>query len=391
VRHAGPEAAIAHLDRLVAWPTISARPVTGLAAWLAGRAESAGFTVDRFDVAEHKVNLVCRKGPRSQDRSRGLVLSGHMDVVPVEGQNWSSDPFKLTHRDGRLYGRGACDMKGFIAATVAACAALVDTPLNHELALVWTCDEEVGCQGSADLVDKIEAKPIDPLPRPTVIGEPTSFQICRLHPGHASWRIVCEGRPAHSSRPSLGLSAIKLAASALMSLYELEATLTAERQFEEDLPSPWAVLNTALISGGSAINIVPDRCEITVGARPLPGQDASGITRQLQKRVDRLDEVAQRDGGRIWLEELHATPSMLTAADCGHLHLLQPWAPDPRPTGAPFATDGGQLARLGCEPLVFGPGSIDQAHRPDEYIEQSDLLTTVGVVTDLVQRACAAR
>ena len=382
-------AAVAHLERLVAWPTISSRPVTGLAAWLADRAASAGFTVDRFEVDDGKVNLVCRKGPRRDDRTRGLVLSGHMDVVPVDGQDWSSDPFRLTERGGRLFGRGAADMKGFIAATVAACDELADVDLTDELVLVWTCDEEVGCRGSADLVAKLQRDPGDPLPRPTIIGEPTDFRVCRLHPGHATWQVSCHGRPAHSSRPTLGLSAIKLATRVLLELEALEDELRSDRRFEGDLPSPWPVLNTALISGGAAVNIVPDHCVVTLGVRPLPGQEAAEIGARLAERVEALDRAARADGGRVKLDALQDTPSLLTPADCGHLHLLAPHASHPHPTGAPFATDGGQLARLGCEPLVFGPGSIDVAHRPDEYLERGELLATVGMIADVVRRACA--
>ena len=383
-------AAVAHLDRLVAWPTVSSRPVTALAGWLAERAESAGFTVDRFEVEAGKVNLVCRKGPRRADRSRGLVLSGHMDVVPVDGQDWSSDPFRLTEREGKLFGRGTADMKGFIAATVAACDAVAEVELSNELVLVWTCDEEVGCTGAADLVAKMQRDPGDPLPRPTIIGEPTSFRVCRLHPGHATWQVRCDGRAAHSSRPALGLSAIKLATRVLLELEALEAELRAERLFEGDLPSPWPVLNTALIHGGAAVNIVPDHCVITLGVRPLPGQETQEIGARLAERIERVDRAARVDGGRVQLDALRDTPSLLTAADCSHLHLLVPHATDPRPTGAPFATDGGQLARLGCEPLVFGPGSIDVAHRPDEYLERSELVATVGMIADVVRRACAS-
>ena len=382
-------AAIAHLERLVGWPTVSSRPVTALAAWLAERAEGAGFTVERFDVTEGKLNLICRRGPRRDDRSRGLVLSGHMDVVPVEGQDWTTDPFRLTERDGRLLGRGAADMKGFIAATVAACDALRDVPLDDELVLVWTCDEEVGCVGSADLVSKLQGSDAHPLPRPTLIGEPTDFRALRLHPGHTTWRVRCQGRPAHSSRPTLGLSAIKLATRVLLAIEALEEELAAERRFEGDLPSPWTVLHAGVVRGGAAVNIVPDRCEVLIGARPLPGDSLEALTARIAALLDPIDAAARDRGGAVHLDVVQSCPPLLTPEGCAHQHLLTPWLSDPRPTGAPFATDGGPLSMLGCEPLIFGPGSIDVAHRPDEYIHGRDLLRAVDAITDIVQRACA--
>ena len=260
-----PGGTIDVLSRLVAWPTVSSRPVTELAAFLAQRAEDAGMTVEQFETAPGKVNVIASAGPRGTD---GLVLSGHMDVVPVEGQGWRTDPFRLTESDGRLYGRGACDMKGFIAAVTDALPALPLAKLDRELVLVWTHDEEVGCLGSAALGGQLGGRA---LPSLAWIGEPTSLQICRLHPGHFTVDIACTGRPAHSSRPSLGLNAIEIAAEVIGAMKVLAAELAAERSDLPGLVTPWTVVNTGCIHGGSAINIVPEHCVVKVGLRPLPG------------------------------------------------------------------------------------------------------------------------
>ena len=221
-----------------------------------------------------------------------------------------------------------------------------------------------------------------------MIGEPTDFHIVRMHPGHCTWRVTVHGRAAHSSRPSLGASAIQGAARVLIGLEALAERWSTRRAFEGELPTPHAVLSVGTISGGAAVNIVPDRCTMLVGVRQLPGQRVEDVEAELAQRIDEIgDEIAPR-GLRVTLERLQAAPALHTPETCSHLSLLQAWARDPRPTGVPFATDGGPLAALGVQTLVFGPGSIDVAHRPDEHVPFPDLVRTVDVVRDLVRRRC---
>ena len=372
------------LQRLVAWPTVSTSSVLDCGAFLAQRAEDAGMQVTRYTTGPDKVNIVARAGPQGVG---GLLLSGHMDVVPVDGQPWTSEPFRLTERAGRLYGRGTCDMKGFIAAVDTALSDVDIAALEQELCLVWTCDEEVGCQGSAALVEQLQAEG-GSLPTAAVIGEPTDFHIVRMHPGHCTWKVTVHGRAAHSSRPALGASAIEGAARVVLALEALALAWSSRRAFEADLPTPHPVLSIGTIAGGTAVNIVPDRCELLVGVRQLPGQSVSGIEADLGACIAEVDADLRPRGLRVELIGVQAAPALHTPADCAHLHLLQPWARDPRPTGVPFATDGGPLAALGVETLVFGPGSIDVAHRADEFVPLPDLVRTVDVVRDLVRRRC---
>ncbi len=372
--YAAPMSVVDTLTRLVAFPTVSNQPVTALAGYVAERCEAAGFRVDRFPApGEGKLNLVCSKGPRGTD---GIVLSGHMDVVPVVGQPWTGDPFVLRQSGSRLVGRGTADMKGFIAATIEALAAL--PTLERELVLVWTCDEEVGCLGSKDLVPKLADRP---LPRLCVIGEPTSFRILRMHPGHTAVRITCGGRAAHSSKPDLGENAIAKAARVIDRLDELASDWRRDVRFADLLERPFVVMNVATIQGGNAINIVPDRCVLDVGFRALPGMVVADLVGQLRERVGNLGIV----------EMLRETPAMLTA-EGGELEgLLRPDASAPGTGAASFATDGGNFAALGMESLVFGPGSIDVAHMADEYVDGGELHRAVDVVTGIVSRRCGAR
>jgi len=372
------------LGRLIAWDTVSHRPLTAMAGWLADRAEDAGMKVERFESAPGKVNVVASAGPPGSD---GLGLSGHMDVVPVEGQAWSTDPFRLSIQGDRLLGRGTCDMKGFIAASVEAIARLDLRSLRRELVLVWTHDEEVGCQGSAQLVSDLAAAGRR-LPEAMVVGEPTSFRIAHLHPGHATLRIRCTGRPAHSSRPALGLSAIKIAGRVLAVLNELEVALEAVRGHEGVLDTPHTVMNVGRIRGGEAINIVPERCALDVGFRPLPGVAFADIRAELMDRLAPVIATVRLHGGDIAVDDVQCSEGLHTSASCGHVDLLRPHAVGDALVGVPFATDAGNLSALGCRSLVFGPGSIDVAHRPDEFLERKDLARTVDIVQDLIRRRC---
>jgi acetylornithine deacetylase len=388
-----PEGLVPTLARLVAEPSVSDRPVDGVAALLAERAEAAGMRVELRQTAPGKVNVIASAGPEGTD---GLLLSGHMDVVPVTDQRWTSDPFRLTARGDLLVGRGACDMKGFLAAAAVAVDALPLRRLQRELVLLWTHDEEVGCAGSAALVQQLQAEAraghARPLPRAAVIGEPTDLRPCRLHPGHSSFAVVCRGRSAHSSRPALGLNAISLTMRAAAVIEAFAVDLAADRAHADLLETPFTLVNLGQIHGGTAINIVPERCELRVGVRPLPGVELAGLLAELERRLAPLRDAARADGGDIELQPLQEAAALLTRPDCAHLHevsaLARAAGRDPTPVGVPFATDGGNLARLGLEPVIFGPGRIDQAHRPDESIPLADLHLTVELLGRLAHQRC---
>jgi acetylornithine deacetylase len=365
------------LGRLVAWPTVSDQPVTGIAAELANRLEDIGMRVERLDAdTPGKCNLVCTAGPQGTD---GIVLSGHMDVVPVVGQPWTSDPFTLTRRDDRLVGRGSCDMKAFLAAIVVALARTPPRDLKRELVLAFTHDEEVGCLGSRALADRFAAEGRT-LPSLALIGEPTSFQMLRMHPGHVAAKITCAGLAAHSSKPDLGRNAIRLAGKVLDALDALADRWRLDVRFPELLERPFVVMNVATIHGGNAVNIVPDRCVIDVGFRPLPGMAPDVLFEELRDAVEPLGDVRA--------ELIRVTPAMLTPSGTPLEALLRPWASSPETAAASFATDGGNFERLGVRTIVFGPGSIDVAHKADEYVPVGELHRAVDVVEEVVARRC---
>ncbi|MSP54755.1 MAG: acetylornithine deacetylase [Myxococcales bacterium] len=383
-----PEAILADL---VAFPTVSSEPVTAIADRIATRCEDAGMRVERYETSPGKCNLVCSAGPRAQENRDGVILSGHMDVVPVIGQPWTSDPFTLTRRGDNLHGRGSCDMKAFIAAILHALPSLPLKRLKNELVLAFTHDEETGCHGSRALVERL-AEEGRPVPRACLIGEPTSLTIFRMHPGHSAAQIVCLGKAAHSSKPDLGRSAIALAGRVLIAL-ETVAEDWSRRPAARPgdaalLDRPFVVLNVGMIRGGSAINIVPDHCTIEIGFRPLPGMDVEELMDEIRGRVAEVAHALHRkDDVQVTLQRV--TPAMLTPEGTALEGLLRGFARSPKPLAASFATDGGNLERLGVQTLVFGPGSIDVAHQADEYVPIAELHRAVNVVEAVVGGRCA--
>ena len=373
-------AVVDELARLVSWPTVSNRPVVELAAHLAQRAEDLGFRVERFapDGMPGKCSVIASIGP--DQVAGGLVLSGHMDVVPTEGQPWTSDPFRVVERDGKLYGRGTADMKGFLAATMEGLARIARDAYRRQVVLVWTHDEEVGCLGSAMLAEAFKDRP---LPSACWIGEPTGFRILRMHPGHVGVEVVVHGKAAHSSRPDLGLNAIEGAAEVVREVRALAAELREEVADLPEMERPWVAVNVAEIGGGVALNVVPDRCVVRIGYRQLPGQDPHLVWERLRARIAALGMSCPWEG-RV----LRVTPAMLTPRGTELEPLLDRHAHDHRPGAATFATDGGNFAKLGMEPLVFGPGSIEVAHMADEHVAVAELVRAVDVVESVVRARC---
>ncbi len=375
------------LASFIAHPSVSSRPLAALAAEVAQRAEDLGFASEiRPDPDDPgKANVISTLGPPGED---GLILSGHLDVVPVEGQPWDSDPFVLTEVGERLVGRGTADMKGFVACTLHALARLDLDRLRRRLVLVWTHDEEVGCVGSAKLAEALGERPED-WPTEALIGEPTDFRIFRMHPGHVALTIATHGESAHSSKPDLGASAIRAMGRVIAMLDQLEVELrsTIRPDLRGLLERPFVTMNMGTVSGGSAINLVPDRCELRVGYRPLPGDDPEAV---LWLIVQRLQELRLPRRTRVSWARGTLTPSMLTPEDTPLQGAIEACCEASRggTLAASFATDGGNLERLGISSLICGPGSIDVAHKANEYVDRAALEHGVDVVARLVERRC---
>lgn len=389
------------LARLVAFDSTSRNPNLPLAECLADVLDRPGIAVELLPGAEAgKASLLARVGPEvDPETRRGLLLSGHMDVVPADDRDrWTSDPFVLTDRGDRWVARGAADMKGFLAlATRAAVAAAGGgagngvggdadgaagaRALRHPLVLLFTYDEEVGCLGAEHLVRTWGAAP--PLPRAAVIGEPTELRAIRVHKGHLKLRLDYRGVSAHSAYPHLGENAIAAATEGVRALGALADELAAERvDSSKHFPdAPYAALNVGTIHGGAAVNVVPDRCAIEVGIRLLPGMDAAKTVTRVRRAVG--------DGPE--LEVLSASPPMESPAGAEIFAALAELSGDHEPPGAvSFATDAGWLSRLGLDCAIWGPGSIEVAHKPDEWLPKADMERAEEVLGGLVVRFCGA-
>lgn len=356
--------------RLVAIDSTSSRSNLPIAHELANCVEGKAAAIEYLHAeTEEKANLLIRFGPEGEG---GLILSGHMDAVPATESDWESDPFTLTERDDRYVGRGTADMKGFLAA--ATNAALAAASLRAPLYLLFTYDEEVGTLGARRFAETWDRA--RPLPRHCIIGEPTSFRAVRAHKGHLKLRITITGKSAHSGYPHLGENAIEKARPVLEMLASLRRELEVERPAHADLfpDAPYVPLNIATIHGGSAINIVPDRCMIDVGIRLLPGVNANDVLQRIN-----ADHV----------ELLGESPPMLLDQGSLIYQAVQPHATKGRPESVSFASDAGWLQSLGIECLLFGPGAIEVAHKANEFTPKDEFHRAAGVLGELIARFCA--
>jgi acetylornithine deacetylase len=371
------------LARLIAFDTTSHKSNRELADFICDYLERPGVRITRHSTSDGaKLNLIAAAGP--EDKGRGLVLSGHMDTVPAESDGWKSDPFTLTRRDGCYIARGAADMKGFLALAMNRLASADIPRLRHQLALLFTHDEETGTLGAHRLADEPNAIP--PLPRATIIGEPTSLRILRMHKGHLRLRLSVTGVPAHSGLPHLGVNAVEAAGRAIVALSELRQTLERERppNAEHFAEVPYVTLNVARIAGGGAINVVPGDCVLDLGVRLLPGMAADEMT-------ERIKGVVQHAVSPVPFElaVLNETPPMLTPENAPILNLLADELEQTGTGSAPFGTDGGWLSRLGLDCAIWGPGSIEVAHKPNESLPIAEFVRAGELLTRIVHRSCA--
>lgn len=378
------------LARLVGFDSTSRNSNLPIADFLAEVLEATGARVERnFSADGTKANLVAWVGPEPGPARRGLVLSGHMDVVPAEEEGWESDPFELADRGDRWVGRGACDMKGFLALATGAAAALAagyPGPPRAPLALVFTYDEEVGTLGARRLAETYPRGA--ELPRSAVIGEPTSLAVARLHKGHLKLRVTLRGVAAHSGYPHLGVNAIEPAGRVIGALAELRRELEGETPpHREEFPEvPYVPLNVGTVHGGSAINVVPDRCAVELGLRPLPGMDSAALVARVEAAARRA--AAPLAAGAVEVEVLSDSPPLLLDHEAPvHRTLCDLLA---RPVGGSvsFATDAGWLQGLGLDCAIWGPGSIEVAHKPNEHLPKAQFAAARETIERLVLRLC---
>ncbi|HEX7928592.1 MAG TPA: acetylornithine deacetylase, partial [bacterium] len=275
--------------RLIGFDTVSRNSNVPMMDYVSDVLKKVGLDVQAFPSKDgKKVNVYATLGPKDVG---GLMRAGHTDTVPVEGQEWSSDPFTLTPRDGRFFGRGTADMKSFIVQSILAAEALKNRKLKLPLHLAFTYDEEVGCHGAAHLMKTLAAKKLA-LPKSAVIGEPTNFQVFNKHKGFSACRVSIRGVEGHSSKPTKGANAIRQAALVIQKLMDVEQERMAHRQNDPAFELPYTTVNVGMISGGTATNIIANRCDIHFEYRTMPGEDPAYVLNQVQGYVKEVLQPA---------------------------------------------------------------------------------------------------
>jgi acetylornithine deacetylase len=373
------------LDRLLAFDTVSSRPNMALMEYVKGLLEGAGLAVTLVpDPSGGKSNLYASTGPEGVG---GVMLSGHTDVVPVEGQHWTKPPFALTESAGRYYGRGAADMKGFVACAVEAMLDAARRRLKVPLHLALSYDEEIGCMGVRSLIDLLAAAPVKP--RFCIVGEPTGMQVATGHKGKVALRATCVGREGHSALAPLALNALHLAGDFLSAVRRVQAEVAATGLKDGDYDVPYTTLHVGKMSGGVQVNIVPNHASLDFEIRSLAGEDVVGLIARLEAEAEAI--VAPLRGefpeAAITVERLWDYPGLGTPSDAEVVRFVKGLTGANGTIKVAFGTEGGLFdARLGVPVVICGPGSMAQGHKPDEFVSVEQIERCRGMMAALIGR-----
>lgn len=359
------------ITRLVGFDTVSRNSNMVLIDYV--REYLAGFGVDSHLVKSpdgKKANLFATVGPNVEG---GVVLSGHTDVVPVDGQPWDTDPFTITEKDGRLYGRGTCDMKSFIAIGLAMVPEMVKADLKRPIHFALSYDEEVGCLGAPAMIERL----VEDIAKPSavIVGEPSSMKPIMAHKGLAVARTTVIGHEAHSSQMQRGVSAVMTAARLITFLEGMMADNKAKADPDSPFVPPYSTLHAGVIHGGTAVNIISRECTFTWDVRVLPGDSVHGYLERFQAYCNSLlpDMQAIAPKASITTELVADAPPLTSEGDDAAQRLAMHLSGCKCCGVVPYATEGGQFQGKGFSVVVCGPGSIDQAHQPNEYIDISQV------------------
>ncbi len=374
------------LDDLVGFDTVSKRSnlaaIDYIEAWLDEHGVPSRRT---YDADQRKANLFATIG--STEQAGGVVLSGHTDVVPVLDQAWDTEPFRVVERDGRLYGRGTADMKSFIAIALAAVPEMTQRRLARPIHLAFTYDEEVGCLGVGGLIADVIAN----LPRPgmVIVGEPSSMRIVDAHKGCRVYRTCVTGRSAHSSRPQDGANALVAASRIAAFLADLQDELAAAAAPGSRFDPPHTTIGIGRIEGGTAANVIPERASLLWDLREVPDEDVEALLARVDGFVaERVLPELRRTvpESSVETEALARVPPMAPEPDGAADALVRGLTGDNESGAVSFCTEGGLFQEAGLSCVICGPGNIEQAHQPNEFIELEQVSAGIGFVDRLVDR-----
>ena len=363
------------LETLVAFDTTSRNSNLALIETVRDALAQQGLKVELFhSAAGDKANLFATLPADDGSTQGGIVLSGHTDVVPVDGQNWDTNPFVLTEQDGKLYGRGSADMKGYIAASLALVPEFLAMPRKKPLHIALSYDEEVGCIGAPVMLRALQAR--GQAADGCVVGEPTGMQVVVAHKGINVFRCKVHGKSAHSSLTPKGCNAIEYAARLICQIRDLADQFKALGPYDEFYDVPFTTMTTNQISGGIAINTIPELCEFNYEFRNLPGMSAQGIQAKVESYVrDELLPRMRREfaDAQIDITASAAAPALEASEQAAITALVRALTADQGTRKVAYATEGGLFQNVGIPTVVCGPGHIEHAHKPNEFVEISQL------------------
>jgi len=358
------------LETLVAFDTTSRNSNLALIECVRDELATLGVSARLFHSPDGaKANLFATLPASNGETQGGIVLSGHTDVVPVDGQQWSTNPFALTEKGGRLYGRGSCDMKGFIAASLALVPEFLAAPRAKPVHLAFSYDEEIGCAGAPEMINQLKAEGarFDGC----VVGEPTSMQVVVAHKGINLYRCRVHGKAAHSSLTPRGSNAIEYAARLICRIRDIADHFKAHGPYDEFFDVPFTTMTTNQIQGGIAVNTIPELCEFAYEFRNLPGMSVDAIQAQVESYV--RDELLPRmraefADARIEIETGASAPALEASEEAAITQLVRALTEDRTTRKVAYGTEAGLFQGIGIPTVVCGPGHIEQAHKPDEYV-----------------------
>lgn len=379
----------AFLRELISFPTVSLESNSALIEFV--KSQLSQHKIESrivFDDSGTRANLFASVGPQDQ---QGVVLSGHTDVVPVKGQAWTVDPFTATQRDGLILGRGSADMKGFLACAMTAMIKASTMRLSRPLQIAFSYDEEIGCIGVRRLLDVMAQMPVKPYA--CIVGEPTSMQVATGHKGKTALRAICRGHEGHSALAPRGVNAIYLATDLIGQIRGAQAVLEQTGARDEAYDVPYTTLHVGTIGGGRALNIVPNECEFAFEIRNVPGDNPLHILDGLREQADRIATQFRQPGrqSEIDIQVTNTYPGLDTPVDHELVRLADGLTDHPGHVKVAFGTEGGLFYEsLGVPVVVCGPGSISQAHKPDEYVSTEQLAKCDAFLSGLINRLATA-
>ncbi len=365
------------LARLIGFPTVAGAPNRAIVEWIRDYLDSFGAKVTVLPGPEgDRANLFATIGPAERP---GYILSGHMDVVAADEPGWTADPFTLRSDGPRLYGRGATDMKGFLACALAALPSLTAAPLARPIHLALSYDEEAGCRGVGHMIEALPK--LCALPEGCIVGEPTGMHAIRAHKGKAAAQVEVHGRSGHSSRPDQGLNAVHAMVGVLAAAVHSAKALEAG-PFDANFAPPYSSLQVGVVHGGQAVNIIPDHCSAAIEARTIAGVSPAALLDPVRAAAQGL--VSQ--GFEIDWTALSQYPALSLDAGAPLVGLLEDLTGHEPLAAVSFGTEGGLYQAAGVPAIICGPGDIARAHRPDEYIETEELVACFQMIERLVMR-----